>query len=122
MGFQLKAVQALDLWRGAIVESVRRDGPDLSARQMALLLTVYLTTPPHTVRGLAQTLNISKPAVTRALDRLSELGLIKRKTDDADRRSVLVQRTVKGSVFLREFGDMIVAAAATAGDEPSPTP
>lgn len=117
MGFQLKAVQALDLWRGAIVESVRRDGPDLSARQMALLLTVYLTPPPHTVRGLAVTLNVSKPAITRALDRLSELGLIKRKTDDTDRRSVLVQRTVKGSVYLREFGDMIVQAASTAGDE-----
>lgn len=117
MGFQLKAVQALDLWRGAIVESVRRDGPDLSARQMALLLTVYLTPPPHTVRGLAITLNVSKPAITRALDRLSELGLIKRKTDDTDRRSVLVQRTVKGSVYLREFGDMIVQAATTAGDE-----
>lgn len=123
MGFQIKAVQALDLWRGAIIESVRRDGPDLSARQMALLLTVYLTPPPHTVRGLAQTLNVSKPAITRALDRLAELGMVKRKTDDADRRSVLVQRTVKGSVFLREFGDLIVTAAATAGDEgPSPSP
>jgi DNA-binding MarR family transcriptional regulator len=119
MGFQLKAVQALDLWRGAIVESVRRDGPDLSARQMALLLTVYLTPPPHTVRGLAHTLNVSKPAITRALDRLSELGLIKRKTDDTDRRSVLVQRTVKGSVYLREFADLIVAAAQTASDEAS---
>ncbi|CAA7621118.1 MULTISPECIES: MarR family transcriptional regulator [Magnetospirillum] len=121
MGFQLKAVQALDLWRGAIVESVRRDGPDLSARQMALLLTVYLTPPPHTVRGLAITLNVSKPAITRALDRLSELGLIKRKIDETDRRSVLVQRTVKGSVYLREFGDMIVTAAATAGDEEAQT-
>ncbi|MBC7952463.1 MAG: MarR family transcriptional regulator [Rhodospirillaceae bacterium] len=119
MGFQLKAVQALDLWRGAIVESVRRDGPDLSARQMALLLTVYLTPPNHTVRGLATTLNVSKPAITRALDRLSELGLVKRKTDETDRRSVLIQRTVKGSVYLREFGDMIVTAAQTAGDEPA---
>ena len=112
MSVDLKAVQALDLWRGAIVESVRRDSPDLSARQMALLLTVYMTAPPHTVRGLAADLNVSKPAVTRALDRLSELGLIKRKIDDADRRSVLVQRTVKGSVYLREFADIIVAAAA----------
>lgn len=120
MGAQLKPVQALDLWRGAIVESVRRDGPDLSARQMALLLTVYLTPPPHTVRGLATSLNISKPAITRALDRLSELGLIKRKTDDQDRRSVLVQRTVKGSVFLREFGDMIVVASREAGEEATP--
>ncbi len=114
MSVDLKAVQALDLWRGAIVESVRRDSPDLSARQMALLLTVYMTPPPHTVRGLAADLNVSKPAVTRALDRLSELGMIKRKIDDADRRSVLVQRTVKGSVYLREFADIIVAAAAQA--------
>ena len=110
MGIDLKAVQALDLWRCAIVESVRRDAPDLSARQMALLLTVYLTAPPHTVRGLAAILNISKPAITRAVDRLSEYGLLRRKIDEADRRSVLMQRTVKGSVFLREFGDIIVTA------------
>lgn len=116
MESQLKAVQALHLWRGAIVESVRRDGPDLSARQMALVLTVYLTPPPHTVRGLAQTLNVSKPAITRALDRLSELGMVKRKVDETDRRSVLVQRTVKGSVFLREFGDLICAAAEATDD------
>ena len=110
MAIDLSAQQALDLWRGAIVESVRHDTPDLSARQMALLLTVYMTPPPHTVRGLAESLNVSKPAITRAIDRLSEIGLLKRKVDDNDRRSVLVQRTVKGSVFLREFGDIIVAA------------
>lgn len=114
MSVELKAVQALDLWRGAIVESVRRDAPDLSARQMALLLTVYLIPPPHTVRGLAAHLNVSKPAITRALDRLTEYGLIKRKVDDHDRRSVLIQRTVKGSVFLREFGDIIANAALAA--------
>lgn len=114
MGIELKAVQALELWRGAIVESVRRDAPDLSARQMALMLTVYTTASPHTVRGLAAALNISKPAVTRAVDRLSELGLVKRKIDETDRRSVLLQRTVKGSVYLREFGDIIVTSARTA--------
>lgn len=119
MSTDLKAVQALDLWRGAIVESVRRDSPDLSARQTALLLTVYMTAPPHTVRGLALDLNVSKPAVTRALDRLSEFGLIKRKVDDTDRRSVLIQRTVKGSVYLREFADLIVAAASKAEDAAS---
>ena len=46
---------------------------------------------------------------------MSELGLARRKTDEADRRSVLIQRTVKGSVFLREFGELIVSAA-NAGD------
>ena len=107
----LDELKALDLWRRAIVRSVTMDVPDLSARQMALLLTVYLTPPPHTVRGLADILNVSKPAITRAVNRLVELGLVKRKPDETDRRSVLIQRTVRGSVFLREFGELIVAAA-----------
>lgn len=45
--------------------------------------------------------------MTRALDRLGELGFLRRKVDDADRRSVLVQRTVKGSVFLSEFAELV---------------
>ncbi len=110
MPVELTELQALDLWRRAMVSSVRRDAPDLSARQMALLLTVYLTPPPHTVRGMAETLRVSKPAITRALDRLGELDLVRRKQDESDRRSVLIQRTVRGSVFLREFGELIVAA------------
>ncbi len=104
---RLSSTRILDLWRGALVETVRRDAPDLSARQMALLLTVYLTPPPHTERGLAACLNVSKPAITRALDRLGAHGLIRRKLDEADRRSILVQRTVKGSVYLSEFADLV---------------
>ena len=107
MSQTLSTQQVLALWRGTLVESVRRDGPDLSARQMAILLTVYLTEPPHTVRGLAKILNISKPAITRSLDTLGRLDLIKRKRDEQDRRSVLVQRTVQGSVFLSEFADLM---------------
>ena len=112
---ELKPTQALDLWRTVLVESVRSAGPDLSARQLAIVLTVYLTPPPHTVRGLAAMLRISKPAVTRALDRLGMLGLARRRRDDADRRSVLVQRTVKGSVFLSEFSDIVARAAKERG-------
>ena len=115
MAIEFRGAEGLDLWRRALCESVRRDSPDLSARQMALLLTVYLTPPPHTVRGLAEILNISKPAITRALDRLGMLGLARRKRDDADRRSVLVQRTVKGSVFLSEFSDVMLGAAREQG-------
>lgn len=109
---ELKASDALNIWRRALLATVRQDGPDLSARQFALLLTVYLTPAPHTVRGLAETLNVSKPAITRALDRLASLGYVRRKTDEADRRNVLVQRTVKGSVYLREFADLVIASAA----------
>jgi DNA-binding MarR family transcriptional regulator len=101
---------ALELWRLAVVESVRRDAPDLSARQLAVLLTVYKTDPPHTIRGLAAALNVAKPAITRAVDRLGRLGLVRRRRDEADRRNVLLQRTVRGSVFLSEFGDIIASA------------
>ena len=113
MTIEFNGPEGLDLWRRALCESVRRAGPDLSARQMAILLTVYTSPAPHTVRGLAELLRISKPAVTRALDRLGMLGFARRKRDEADRRSVLVQRTVKGSVFLSEFAEIMAAAART---------
>ncbi len=112
MSIRLTFGQALDVWRGAVLETVRGETPDLSARQMAVILTVYLTAAPHTVRGLARTLNVSKPAITRALDRLEKLDFVKRKLDERDRRSVLVQRTVKGATYLRETADLIAAAAA----------
>lgn len=111
MGVELKPAEALALWQNVMLETVRRDGPDLSSRQLAILLTVYLTPPPHTVRGLAASLNVSKPAITRALDTLGGLDLLKRKRDEVDRRNVFVQRTVKGSVFLRDFGDLVAGAA-----------
>lgn len=110
-------LQALDLWRNVLVSSVKQAGPDLSSRQLALLLTVYLTPPPHTVRGLAGTLSISKPAISRALDRLGRLGFVRRKRDDADRRNVLVQRTVKGSVFLTEFSQLVLTSQQAAMTE-----
>ena len=109
----LRPAQVLELWRRTIVEGVRRDQPDLSTRQMAILLIVYTQPAPHTVRGLAADLAISKPAVTRALDRLGQLDFVRRKTDEDDRRSVLVQRTVKGSVFLSDYAGLISAALET---------
>ncbi|GBQ92424.1 MarR family transcriptional regulator [Asaia krungthepensis] len=106
--------QMLNLLRDTIVSLVRKDGPDLSARQLGVFLTCYLQDGAHTVRGLAQELNVSKPAITRALDRLGELDLARRKVDPLDRRSVLVQRTLKGSAFLREMRSLMSEASGTA--------
>src|SRR5580698_6319190 len=74
---------------------------------MSLMLSVYLGEGPHTVRGLAQALRISKPAVSRALDRLGELGYVYRQRDDLDRRNVLVQRTQSGARFLTDFAHLV---------------
>jgi DNA-binding MarR family transcriptional regulator len=104
--------QLVGVLRDTTVALVRRDGPDLSARQLGVFLTCYLTEKAHTVRGLAADLDVSKPAITRALDRLSEFELVRRKVDPADRRSVLVQRTLKGAAFLRELRSIMTEAAA----------
>ncbi len=105
---ELDRRSALDLWRNVMVHSVRRSEPDLTARQLAVLLTVYLAPPPHTVRGLSAHLGIGKPAITRALDTLTRFGLVRRMRDEEDGRNVLVARTVKGSVFLSDFGELIL--------------
>ncbi len=114
--------QSLEIWRDSLVASVRGDAPDLSARQMALLLCVYLSEGPHTVRGLAQHLKISKPAVSRALDRLGELSYIRRERDDLDRRNVLIQRTPEGGQFLIAFAEMIQEAEKKVGALPADRP
>ncbi|MBN8543133.1 MAG: MarR family transcriptional regulator [Alphaproteobacteria bacterium] len=100
--------EALKLWQRIVTRSLRELPYDLSQRQTAVLLTVYMVPAPHTIRNLAERLNISKPAVCRALDALSALDLIRRKKDEEDRRNVFIQRTVNGSVFLRDFADLMV--------------
>ena len=97
----------LSSWMATLVDYVRSGEPDLTNRQMALLMVVYLDPGPHTVRGLALALNVSKPVVTRALNRLGALGYLRRQRDDSDKRNIFVARTPKGAAFLEEFGHFI---------------
>ncbi|WP_315765077.1 MarR family transcriptional regulator [Sphingomonas sp. Y38-1Y] len=90
-----------------LVDYVRSGEPDLTNRQMALLMLVYLDEGPHTVRGLARALNVSKPVVTRALNRLGALGYLRRQRDDSDKRNIFVTRTPEGADFLAEFGHFL---------------
>lgn len=107
MPISLESPQALKLWHDVGLAQVKDDEPDLSTRQMTILLTIYLEPPPHTVRGLAAKLQVSKPVITRALDSMGKLGLVSRRRDQADMRNVLVQRTVAGSLFLERLGDLV---------------
>jgi DNA-binding MarR family transcriptional regulator len=86
-----------------LISYVRSGQPDLTNRQMALLLLVYLTPGPHTVRGLAHILGVSKPVITRALNTLGTLGYLRRVRDEADRRNVFVAQTSIGQDFLERF-------------------
>jgi DNA-binding MarR family transcriptional regulator len=99
--------EELGEWRRALLRYVRSGAPDLTNRQMALLLVVGLEGGLHTVRGLAARLEVSKPVVTRALNSLTALGLVLRRIDERDRRSVFVDLTNIGEEFLVDFAGII---------------
>ncbi len=113
MPLDMRPAQALQLWHDVMVDAVRDDDPDLTARQMSILLSIYLEPPPHTVRGLAEKLSVTKPVITRALDTMGRLGLVSRRRDPADRRNVIIQRTVDGALFVERLGDLVVDRART---------
>lgn len=115
MSVALRPSQALQLMHdvayGLVHDAARDAVPDFSMRQLAMLLTIYLEPPPHTVRGMAHKLGVTKPVITRGLDTMGKLELVSRRRDEADRRNVIIQRTVKGALFVEKLGDLVVARA-----------
>ncbi len=97
--------------RDTVVNLVRQEGPDLTARQLAVMLICYLEEGPQTVRGLAARLQVAKPAITRALDRLEQFDLAHRRQDPRDRRSIVVARTPPGQTFLTSLRGILEEAA-----------
>ena len=102
-----RTLQPLGGWLGTLIGYVQSARPDLTNRQMALLMIVYLTEGPHTVRGLAARLKVSKPVVTRALNTLGALGYLRRQKDESDLRNIFVERTAAGTAFLEEFASLV---------------
>ncbi|MEO1745340.1 MAG: MarR family winged helix-turn-helix transcriptional regulator [Pseudomonadota bacterium] len=111
MTISLRPSQALSLWRDAALSEVKGGHHDLSLRQMSILLTVYLDAPPHTVRGLASRLGVTKPVVTRALDTMGQMKLLTRRRDPRDRRNVIIGRTLEGALYLERFADSVIGHA-----------
>jgi len=63
----------------------------------------------QTVRGLASFLSVDGGAVTRLIDRLESKGLVQRRVDRADRRSVILS--------LSEAGEALIAPLSQTVDE-----
>ena len=42
---------------------------------------------------------------------MGKLELVSRKRDATDRRNVVIQRTVKGALYVEKLGDLVVAKA-----------
>ena len=110
----VKTKKALTFWQGVNVRALTRMPVDLSSRQAAVLLHISLNHGQHSIKSLAEDLQISKPAICRAVDALEKAKLAKRSTDRADRRNVFIACTAKGNAYLNKFADIIMAASKEA--------
>ena len=97
------AAAFLDTLSYVLIALVRNSQTDLSMRGLSIMLAVATRLDPQTVRGIAEQLQVSKPSVTRTVDRLQDLGLMKRIADPADRRSVLLVLTAAGRAYVRKI-------------------
>ena len=104
------AEQRLAMLRVAVVTSIGDGTPDLQLLALAVLLQVYATPVPQTVRGLAKLLLVGKSSVTRSVDNLVRLQLVERLDDPADRRSLHLGRTAEGDAFVLNLAKLMVAA------------
>jgi DNA-binding MarR family transcriptional regulator len=107
----------INLIRDVLLSLVRRDGRDLTARQLSAFLIVYTRDEVQTVSSLAELMNISRPGVTRVMDRLVQYDLIAREEDREDRRRVLARRTGRGLAFYRDLTGLARSADQTRSSE-----
>jgi DNA-binding MarR family transcriptional regulator len=109
----------LHILKETLRASVASDGPDFTARQLSVFLKAYPEPgTEHTVRGLAAALNVSKPVITRALNRLEDFDFTMHEKDSTDRRSVIIRRTPKGLAYLGTLSGYL-NAASKAADNPA---
>ena len=76
---------------------------ETTMRQLAVMLVIHASEHEETVRGLAVRLGVSKPAITRACDRLVMREMVRRVPDPVDRRSVLITLTPFGRAWIRKL-------------------
>ncbi len=94
-------------WKEVLLAHVCSGQPNLTNRQMTVLMVIYASNGTYTVGGLAAKLTISSPVVSRSLNMLETLGYLKRSRDPTDARSSVIHRTALGAAFLNSFEGVI---------------
>jgi DNA-binding MarR family transcriptional regulator len=106
----MKQFAAEDIWANA------------SMREYDVLYTLSKCPGPVRLCDLNRHVLLSQPALSRLADRLAERGLVERRPDPADGRSVLLSLTEVGRAVQRGIGRQHargVARAMTAGLDPA---
>lgn len=104
---------ALALWRKVTMEIVR-EKDDLSSRQMLVLLVAYGKPGMQTVGQMSDAFGICKGAISRAINHLVSIGLVRRVEDPSDRRITRIKCTRAGAEYVEALGDSIVRIGGSA--------
>ena len=105
---------------GAVYELIEE--LDLSLTHMKLLTTLSDEGGDRYVKQVAETLGLSLPGASRAVDALLRRGLLEREEDERDRRMKLIRLTDAGRDVVRRIEDARLAGlanftASLTGDE-----
>ena len=102
--------EKFDVLRTALLELVRYEELNFTARQVAVLLEC-IRSPEETIKSMSETLQVSKPSISKTVSRLFGLGLLERKPHPTDRRVIFVVPTEAG----RKLIVSLYAERATGG-------
>ena len=95
---------------------------DVSMREYDVLYALSKCPEPVRLCDLNRQVLLSQPALSRLMDRLAERGLVERRPDPADGRSILLSLTEAGQAEQSQIGRQHargVARAMTAGLDPA---
>ena len=88
-------------------------GEGLAAEHRSAMSVVFFAGPIR-MSALAAVEGVGAPAMTRTVAILERAGLVRRRTDPADERAVLVEASAAGARLVREGRDARVRAIASA--------
>lgn len=95
----IEANQAL----GRMIDWIEAGEPNLTDRQLAILMLAAWTVGPHKLKHVAELLRAPKAAITRAVSTLQDHGFARRAYNPDDRRQCYIEATDEGIAFLQRY-------------------
>lgn len=88
-----------------VIFNAAKECPELTVRQIAVMILCGRgTAESRQVKTLADKINAAKPIVSRAGEKLCDLGYLTRSEIQGDRRTCVLSLTEKGASFLAKLG------------------
>lgn len=91
---------------------------ELSETEMEVILYIDKH-GPQKMKNVGQAFDIKFSTLTSLVDKIENLGLIKRMSSRDDRRSVILTLTKKGKKFVDEYDQQVVKYAEVIAQQPS---